>query len=113
MDHLYFFLTFLNTYDDKYLSNIENLLIEKTGNEVLIANDLAEDIFGTATTPNYGPFYYVTDENVTDTMYMTTPEDYFMEMLQVDILDSEIIVYLDFGYRPQLWCRKTKRNLNY
>lgn len=38
-------LTFLNTYDDKYLSNIENLLIEKTGNEVLIANDLAEDIF--------------------------------------------------------------------
>ena len=38
-------LTFLNTYDDKYLSNIENLLIEKTGNEVLIANDLAKDIF--------------------------------------------------------------------
>ena len=33
-------LTFLNTYDDKYLSNIENLLIEKTGNEVLIVNDL-------------------------------------------------------------------------
>ena len=30
--------------------------------------DLAEDIFGTATTPNYGPFYYVTDENVTDTI---------------------------------------------
>ena len=55
----------------------------------------------------------VPDENVTDTMYMTKPEDYFMEMLQVDILDSEIIVYLDFGYRPQLWCRKTKRNLNY
>ena len=28
--------------------------------------DLAEDIFGTSTAPNYGPFYYVTDENVTD-----------------------------------------------
>lgn len=37
-------LTFLNTYDDKYLSNIENLLIEETGNEILIINDLMQDI---------------------------------------------------------------------
>lgn len=37
-------LTFLNTYDDKYLSNIENLLIEEAGNEILIINDLMQDI---------------------------------------------------------------------
>ena len=37
-------LTFLNTYDDKYLSNIENLLIEEAGNEILIIDDLLEDI---------------------------------------------------------------------
>lgn len=51
------------------------------------------------------------DENATDTIYATAePKDYFMDMLQVDILYSEIIVNINFGYRPQLWCHKTKRN---
>lgn len=37
--------------------------------------DLAEDIFGTQEAPNYGKFYYVTDENVTNTITQNVYSD--------------------------------------
>lgn len=65
--------------------------------------DLAEDIFGTATTPNYGPFYYVTDENVTDTITNKVYENVkvivkneIKDIVVVDYFPDDIIANYDF-----------------
>lgn len=65
--------------------------------------DLAEDIFGTATAPNYGPFYYVTDENVTDIItnkvyenVVTIVKNEIKDIVVVDYFPADIIANYDF-----------------
>lgn len=57
--------------------------------------ELAEDIFGTQEKPNYGKFYYVTDDNVTKTI----TEDVFSDI--VTIVKNEITNITLIDYFPE------------
>ena len=70
-------------------SNAIALGTEKTYQE------LAEDIFGTQENPNYGKFYYVTDENMTKTI----TEDVFSDI--VTIVENEITNITLIDYFPE------------
>lgn len=66
--------------------------------------DLAEEIFGTAQAPNYGKFYYVTDENVEKTItenvfsdVVNIKENELNDIVIIDYLPDNIVANYDFS----------------
>lgn len=64
---------------------------------------LAEEIFGTDSQPNYGKFYYVTDENVTNTITNNVYSDIIVEVKNeiknitvIDYFPDDIIANYDY-----------------
>lgn len=55
--------------------------------------DLAEEIFGTKEQPNYGKFYYVSDEDVENTITEDVYNDVKVEVIKNEIKDITVIDY--------------------
>ena len=99
-------VTVMTGVDSSYMPDPDGNLSPDAANKTY--QDLAEEIFGTQETPNYGKFYYVTDENVittiTDNVYadvVVIRKNEIKDITVVDYFPANIIENYDFEILEQ------------
>ena len=99
-------VTVMTGVDSSYMPDPDGNLSPDAANKTY--QDLAEEIFGTQETPNYGKFYYVTDENVittiTDNVYadvVVIRKNEIKDITVVDYFPANIIENYDFEISEQ------------
>lgn len=84
-------VTVMTGVDSTYMPDADGMLSADAAGKTY--QDLAEEIFGTQTNPNYGVFYYVTDENVETTITEKVFDD-IVKIVENSIKDITVIDYL-------------------
>lgn len=94
-------ITVMTGVNSEYKPDADGMLSSEAANKTY--KDLAEEIFGTQEEPNYGIFYYVTDENVEDTITENVysnvaklKENKLKNITIIDYFPENIIANYDF-----------------
>lgn len=84
-------VTVMTGVNSTYMPDADGMLSTDAAGKTY--QDLAEEIFGTQGAPNYGVFYYVTDENVETTITEKVFDD-IVKIVENSIKDITVIDYL-------------------
>lgn len=110
-------LTVMTGVDSTYMPDADGMLSADAAGKTY--QDLAEEIFGTQENPNYGVFYYVTDENVETTItekvfadMLTIEENSIKDVTIIDYLPDNIIANYDFSIYEQPNVGEVSQNIN-
>ena len=111
-------VTVMTGVDSSYMPDPDGNLSPDAANKTY--QDLAEEIFGTQETPNYGKFYYVTDENVittiTDNVYadvVVIRKNEIKDITVVDYFPANILENYDFEILEQPNIGQVSAEVNY
>lgn len=111
-------VTVMTGVDPSYMPDPYGNLSPDAANKTYL--NLAEEIFGTQETPNYGKFYYVTDENVTNTITENVYSDVIIikkneirNITVVDYFPANILENYDYEILEQPNVGQVTAQVNY
>ncbi|MGN1327425.1 MAG: VWA domain-containing protein [Clostridia bacterium] len=110
-------VTVMTGVDSTYMPDADGMLSPDAAGKTY--QDLAEEIFGTQGEPNYGVFYYVTDENVETTItekvfddIIKIVENSIKDITVIDYLPDNIVANYDFSIYEQPNIGEVSQNIN-
>ena len=111
-------VTVMTGVDSTYMPDPSGNLSPEAANKTYL--DLAEEIFGTQEAPNYGKFYYVTDEDVTNTITNDVYSDVIIikkneikNITVVDYFPANILENYDYEILEQPNIGQVSAEVNY
>lgn len=111
-------VTVMTGVDSTYMPDPSGNLSPEAANKTYL--DLAEEIFGTQEDPNYGKFYYVTDEDVTNTITNDVYSDVIIikkneikNITVVDYFPANILENYDYEILEQPNIGQVSAEVNY
>lgn len=111
-------VTVMTGVDSTYMPDPSGNLSPEAANKTYL--DLAEEIFGTQEAPNYGKFYYVTDEDVTNTITNDVYSDVIIikkneikNITVVDYFPANILENYDYEILEQPNVGQVSAEVNY